>query len=119
MNLDSIPTGEVLTELDGLAILPPLIRTPHGWIEQKPVRCGTCNGARFLIGWAACPCRPDTLAPGHRTWLCCTCGQHERIGCRDAQAQRGPMEEYGCTRWHLTAENRDRAQPRPIDSAHQ
>lgn len=98
MNLSSVPIGAPLTELDGLAIVPALIRTPHGWIEQAPTRCGSCEGTRLLIGWTACGCRSDTLAPGHRTWTCQECGQHERVGCQDADAQRGPMEEYGCTR---------------------
>ncbi len=96
MDLSSIPIGESLLELDGLAIVPALIRAPGGWIEQSPVSCGSCEGTRFLIGWAACSCRSDTLAPGHRTWECRECGQHERVGCLGAGGQRGPMEEYGC-----------------------
>lgn len=98
MTLHSAPHGSLLTELDGQQIIPPLIRTPHGWVEQKPARCGACEGTRFLIGWTACACRTDTLAPGHRTWACQTCGQYERLGCLDAAAQAGPMEEYGCRR---------------------
>lgn len=96
MDLTHFPMGAHLTELDGRAILPPLIRTPHGWVEQQPVGCGSCEGTRFLIGWTACGCRTDALAPGHRTWTCRQCGQHERVGCLDETAQRGPMEEYGC-----------------------
>lgn len=96
VDLKSVQMGALLTELDGLAIVPPLIRTPHGWTEQSPVRCGSCEGTRFLIGSTACSCRTDTLAPGHRTWTCRECGQHERVGCLGAGAQRGPMEEYGC-----------------------
>lgn len=98
MNLNSTPMGATLTEWDGQLIVPPLIRTPRGWIEQAPSRCENCGGDSILIGWTACACRTDTLAPGHRTWTCQKCGQHERVSCLDASAQRGPMDEYGCRR---------------------
>src|SRR5690625_6074153 len=55
--------GATLTEWDGQLIVPPLIRTPRGWIEQAPSRCENCGGDSILIGWTACACRTDTLAP--------------------------------------------------------
>ena len=71
MTLNGIPMGGTLTEIGGLAIVPALIRTPHGWIEQAPNRCGSCKGTRLLIGWTACSCRSDTLCtdtePGNAT----------------------------------------------------
>ncbi|GAB4097801.1 hypothetical protein GCM10028787_32760 [Brachybacterium horti] len=96
MTLSSYPQGVKLTELDGRTILPPLIRTPRGWAERPPSRCGACEGTQLLVGWTACACRTDTLAPGHRTWTCQTCGQHDRLGCLDATSQARPMQEYGC-----------------------
>jgi hypothetical protein len=59
--------AERITEFEGLQVIPPLYRTPEGWAEERPAACA-CGEERFLIGWAACACRTDTLAPGHRTW---------------------------------------------------
>lgn len=86
--------AERITEFEGLQVIPPLYRTPEGWAEERSAACA-CGEERFLIGWAACACRTDTLAPGHRTWECTACGQRVALGCRGS-ADPGPMEAYGC-----------------------
>lgn len=90
--------AERLTEFEGLRVIPPLVRTLEGWAEEQPSACG-CGGERFLIGWTACSCRTDTLAPGHRTWECLACRRHDALGCLGPSGL-GPMESYGCRNGH-------------------
>lgn len=84
----------VMTECGVLRVIPPLVRTAQGWAEQQPSDC-SCGSRRFLVGWTACSCRRDTLAPGHRTWECQQCHRREVLGCLGA-AGPGPIEGYGC-----------------------
>jgi hypothetical protein len=84
----------MLHEVGGKRVLPPLVRSSAGWAEQGPTRCA-CGGTRFIIGWTACACRTDTLAPGHRTWICRHCEHRTAVGCL-GPAGPGPMESYGC-----------------------
>lgn len=85
---------EVLYEYGGKLLIPPLMRSPEGWAEQMPPSCG-CGCSRALVGWTACGCRTDRLAPGHRTWECRANGNLARLGCLGAEGL-GPMESYGC-----------------------
>lgn len=85
---------KVLHEYGGKLLIPPLMRSPEGWAEQTPPSC-ECGSSRALIGWTACGCRTDTLAPGHRTWECRACGNVALLGCLGAE-ELGPMESYGC-----------------------
>lgn len=87
---------QVLDEVGGKLLLPPLVRVPGGWAEQGPEPC-SCGGLGYLVGWVACSCRSDTLAPGHRTWQCAGCATLTRVGCLGLAGQ-GPMESYGCRR---------------------
>lgn len=98
MDLSAFPMGETLHELNGRVLLPPLIRTPAGWVEVRPVQCAQCDGRRLLIGWTSCSCRTDTSMGGHRTWTCRGCGQTEHVGCLGEREGQGPMESYGCGR---------------------
>ena len=97
---DPVPTvsgmaiGDELTELEGKKLIPSLVRTSDGWAERRPGPCA-CGSSRALVGWAACSCRNDTVAPGHRTWECATCGHRVALGCLGS-VDPGPMEAYGC-----------------------
>lgn len=51
---------QVLHEMGGKLLLPPLVRGAGGWAEQGPDPC-SCGGVGHLVGWAACSCRTDTL----------------------------------------------------------
>ena len=84
----------VIAELAGLRLIPPLVRSTEGWVEQRPIQC-SCGNGRFLVGWMACSCRTDTLGPGHRTWECQQCGRRAVLGCLEAPVM-GPLDEYGC-----------------------
>lgn len=86
--------GEVMYEIEGKLLLPPLVRTAHGWSEQGPPRC-ECGSWRFLNGWLACSCRVDTYGPGHRLWSCRECDKRTAVGCL-GDTGLGPMESYGC-----------------------
>jgi len=94
--------AERITEFEGLQVIPSLHRTPEGWAEERPETC-PCGGEQFLIGWAACACRTDTLAPGHRTWECLECGRRTALGCL-GPAGLGPMQSYGCRTGRTRAE---------------
>ena len=85
---------DMITEYQGLQVIPPLIHTAQGWAEQQPMTC-SCGSVQFLIGWTACSCRTDTVAPGHRTWECRACGHRSVLGCL-GKAGPGPMDSYGC-----------------------
>src|SRR5699024_113530 len=76
----------------------------EGWAEEQPAMC-PCGGERFLIGWAACSCRTDTLAPGHRTWECLACRRRTALGCL-GPAGLGPMQSYGGPTGRTRAEAR-------------
>lgn len=78
--------GETIHEYDGLQVIPPLTRTAAGWVQQSPTPCPECGGTTHLVGWHACMCRDDTLAPGHRTWICRNCDHRRLLGCRDETA---------------------------------
>lgn len=45
-------------EIEGKLLLPPLVRTIHGWAEQGPPPW-ECGSRRFLNGWLTCSCRVD------------------------------------------------------------
>jgi len=74
-------TGEMIHEYDGLKVIPPLLRTADGWVQQRPTPCPQCGADEHLVGWLACGCRSDTLAPGHRTWICRRCDHRRALGC--------------------------------------
>ena len=97
--------AESITEFEGLQVIPPLYRTPEGWAEERPAACA-CGEERFLIGWAACACRTDTFAPGHRTWECLACSRRTALGCLGS-AGLGPMQSYGCRTGRTRAEQRE------------
>src|SRR5699024_9652453 len=94
LSLSGMAIGDVLTELEGKKLIPPLVRTVDGWAEPRPDPC-LCGRGQLLVGWAACSCRDDAVAPGHRTWECSACGHRVALGCRGS-ADPGPMEAYGC-----------------------
>lgn len=84
---------EALHEYGGKLLIPPLVRVKDGWAEQSPPPC-QCGSSEAIVGWEACGCRTDTLAPGHRTWECRACGERAVLGCLGAEGL-GPMESYG------------------------
>lgn len=76
--------SETIHEYDGLRVIPPLTRTAAGWMQQPPTPCLQCGAVEHLVGWHACSCRSDTLAPGHRTWICQRCDHRRVLGCLEA-----------------------------------